>query len=261
MPPKRTKKAAEPALREDVADELDPSQPVLNVEHCRSCRVFRRRAEELHAALRERGLRQMQLRLNAAGAPRRGAFELSLNVGEGTQEQVPLWSGLKRGPPRALKFPTVEEVYDRIQEILGLEQQNKDLPKKIEFGTGESQKNSESKDLHMEEAIAVNLEGSNKVPSKALSKKTTPAKSEVTDIASGNLTQEQKSEEEHPKIDLKEQKEEKPSKRLPKTRKKLTKSANTKDDNHEEQPQTSQKRKRPTRSSTDETSSSSKRRK
>uniref|UniRef100_A0ABM5H4L9 Selenoprotein BthD n=1 Tax=Drosophila rhopaloa TaxID=1041015 RepID=A0ABM5H4L9_DRORH len=260
MPPKRTKKAAEPALREDVADELDPSQPVLNVEHCRSCRVFRRRAEELHAALRERGLRQMQLRLNAAGAPRRGAFELSLNVGEGTQEQVPLWSGLKRGPPRALKFPTVEEVYDRIQEILGLEQQNKDLPKKIEFGTGESQKNSESKDLHMEEAIAVNLEGSN-VPSKALSKKTTPAKSEVTDIASGNLTQEQKSEEEHPKIDLKEQKEEKPSKRLPKTRKKLTKSANTKDDNHEEQPQTSQKRKRPTRSSTDETSSSSKRRK
>uniref|UniRef100_A0ABM5H4M2 Selenoprotein BthD n=1 Tax=Drosophila rhopaloa TaxID=1041015 RepID=A0ABM5H4M2_DRORH len=256
MPPKRTKKAAEPALREDVADELDPSQPVLNVEHCRSCRVFRRRAEELHAALRERGLRQMQLRLNAAGAPRRGAFELSLNVGEGTQEQVPLWSGLKRGPPRALKFPTVEEVYDRIQEILGLEQQNKDLPKKIEFGTGESQKNSESKDLHMEEAIAVNLEGSN-----ALSKKTTPAKSEVTDIASGNLTQEQKSEEEHPKIDLKEQKEEKPSKRLPKTRKKLTKSANTKDDNHEEQPQTSQKRKRPTRSSTDETSSSSKRRK
>ncbi|KAH8240460.1 hypothetical protein KR038_008584, partial [Drosophila bunnanda] len=83
---------------------------------------FRRRAEELHAALQERGLRQLQLRLNATGAPRRGAFELSLVVARNEKEEekpVPLWSGLKRGPPRALKFPNVDEVYEQIVGILG----------------------------------------------------------------------------------------------------------------------------------------------
>ncbi|KAI8034752.1 hypothetical protein M5D96_012416 [Drosophila gunungcola] len=164
----------------------------------------------------------MQLRLNAAGAPRRGAFELSLNAGRETQEQVPLWSGLKRGPPRALKFPTVDDVYDRINAILGVEQQNTDLSKEQDTDDGESQMNQKSKDPSLQEAI---------------------------------------------QIDLKEDKEENPSKELPKTKRqpktqrKPAKTAKTQEDNSEEQPHTSQKRKRPTRSSTDESSSSSKRRK
>lgn len=110
-----------PAAQEDPGEELDPSQPVLFVEHCRSWRVFRRRAEELHAALKERGLQQLQLRLNASGAPRRGSFELSLakaKANEKEEELVLLWSGLKRGPPRALKFPNAEEVFEEIVRIL-----------------------------------------------------------------------------------------------------------------------------------------------
>lgn len=79
--------------------------------------MFRRRAEELHAALQGLGLPQLQLRLNPFGAPRRGAFELNLSAG-GSEDQVQLWSGLKRGPPRALKFPNAEEMHSRIEEIL-----------------------------------------------------------------------------------------------------------------------------------------------
>ncbi|EDW65262.2 uncharacterized protein Dvir_GJ19168 [Drosophila virilis] len=94
MPPKRAKKAA-------------PKR-------------FRRRAEELHSALLSKIQAagqpfQLQLQLNAQGAPRRGAFELSFAPHPTTNanEQRPIWSGLKR-TPRAQKFPNVDEMYQQI---------------------------------------------------------------------------------------------------------------------------------------------------
>ncbi|KAH8272785.1 hypothetical protein KR026_011402, partial [Drosophila bipectinata] len=71
----------------------------------------------------------LQLRLNPSGAPRRGAFELNLSAG-GSEDQALLWSGLKRGPPRALKFPNAEEMLSRIKEILeGKNNQKEDKSK------------------------------------------------------------------------------------------------------------------------------------
>lgn len=38
-------------------------------------------------------------------APRRGSFEVTLIMGDGETKEVLLWSGIKKGPPRKLKFP------------------------------------------------------------------------------------------------------------------------------------------------------------
>ncbi|EDW05228.1 GH12971 [Drosophila grimshawi] len=101
MPPKRVKKAAPRPLpaNDEESKALDPTNPVLYIEHCQQF--------------------QLQLQLNAHGAPRRGAFELSFapNPTAVASEQRPLWSGLKR-TPRAQKFPDVDDIYQQIVEIL-----------------------------------------------------------------------------------------------------------------------------------------------
>ncbi|XP_078336008.1 selenoprotein H-like [Crassostrea virginica] len=40
-------------------------------------------------------------------APRRGSFEVTLihATGDGDTKEVTLWTGIKKGPPRKLKFP------------------------------------------------------------------------------------------------------------------------------------------------------------
>ncbi|EDV91625.1 GH19705 [Drosophila grimshawi] len=97
MPPKRARKAAPrplPANGEE-SKTLDPTNPNAGQQF------------------------QLQLQLNAQGAPRRGAFELSFgpNPTAVASEQRPLWSGLKR-TPRAQKFPDVDDIYQQIVEIL-----------------------------------------------------------------------------------------------------------------------------------------------
>jgi len=49
--------------------------------------------------------------LNPMGKPRRGAFEITITLEDG--EEVLLWSGLKRGPPRKEKFPDVQALLDQ----------------------------------------------------------------------------------------------------------------------------------------------------
>ncbi|XP_068158962.1 selenoprotein BthD [Drosophila tropicalis] len=134
MPPKRAKKPAprsgsKPSNANSIPpastnEGLDPGKPVLYIEHCRSCHVFGRRATELHATLQERGLKQLQLQLNALDRPpRRGAFELHLALrptAEATEQQA-LWSGLKR-TPRAQKWPDMDVLYEQIVQALNKDQ-------------------------------------------------------------------------------------------------------------------------------------------
>lgn len=47
--------------------------------------------------------------------PRRGAFEISV-VLEDKKELV--WTGLKKGPPRKMKFPEPEAVAEEIKKLL-----------------------------------------------------------------------------------------------------------------------------------------------
>uniref|UniRef100_A0A3Q3F136 Selenoprotein H n=1 Tax=Labrus bergylta TaxID=56723 RepID=A0A3Q3F136_9LABR len=47
--------------------------------------------------------------------PRRNSFEISLLDGD---KETSLWTGIKKGPPRKLKFPQPDVVVDALQEAL-----------------------------------------------------------------------------------------------------------------------------------------------
>lgn len=49
--------------------------------------------------------------------PRRNSFEVSLVKEDGST--VELWSGIKKGPPRKLKFPEPQKVADMLKSSLG----------------------------------------------------------------------------------------------------------------------------------------------
>lgn len=48
--------------------------------------------------------------------PRRGSFEIIV-VRDG-EEDVTVWSGLEKGPPRKLKFPEAEQIVAEIDKLL-----------------------------------------------------------------------------------------------------------------------------------------------
>lgn len=48
--------------------------------------------------------------------PRKGSFELAVIDENGGERN--LWSGLNKGPPRALKFPAHDVIIEQIKQIL-----------------------------------------------------------------------------------------------------------------------------------------------
>ncbi|PVZ97060.1 hypothetical protein BB558_007003 [Smittium angustum] len=48
--------------------------------------------------------------------PRRNTFDIKI-VGEGKESLI--WSGIEKGPPRKLKFPTIEDIKDEIESFVG----------------------------------------------------------------------------------------------------------------------------------------------
>jgi len=74
--------------------------------------VFKRNADAIGEALRLR-FGEVEVSLNSDGKPKRGSFEVVLSKGE---EEVVLWSGLTKGPPRRLKFPATEEIVKLTEE-------------------------------------------------------------------------------------------------------------------------------------------------
>lgn len=74
--------------------------------------MFKRNANAIGEALRLR-FGEVEVSLNPDGKPKRGSFEVVLGKGE---EEVVLWSGLTKGPPRRLKFPATEEIVKLTEE-------------------------------------------------------------------------------------------------------------------------------------------------
>uniref|UniRef100_A0A8C9UXK9 Selenoprotein H n=1 Tax=Scleropages formosus TaxID=113540 RepID=A0A8C9UXK9_SCLFO len=72
-----------------------------------------RHAEGLREAL-EASNPELKVQINPE-KPRRNSFEVTL-FGEG--KEVCLWSGIKKGPPRKLKFPDPAVVVSSLQEVL-----------------------------------------------------------------------------------------------------------------------------------------------
>ncbi|XP_021365935.1 selenoprotein H-like [Mizuhopecten yessoensis] len=80
-----------------------------------SQRVFKRRALALAEDLRESFGADLQVDLNL-DKPRRGTFECTLFKED--DSEVLVWTGIKKGPPRKLKFPESEEVVKAIKKAL-----------------------------------------------------------------------------------------------------------------------------------------------
>uniref|UniRef100_A0A8C5PKX3 Selenoprotein H n=1 Tax=Leptobrachium leishanense TaxID=445787 RepID=A0A8C5PKX3_9ANUR len=67
-------------------------------------RVYGRAAAALQEALRDH-FPELRMEANTV-KPRRGSFEVTLERQDG--KRIEVWTGLKKGPPRKLKFPESE---------------------------------------------------------------------------------------------------------------------------------------------------------
>uniref|UniRef100_A0A3Q3QUH6 Selenoprotein H n=1 Tax=Monopterus albus TaxID=43700 RepID=A0A3Q3QUH6_MONAL len=76
--------------------------------------VYGRNAEEVKSALLA-AIPGLTVVVNPE-KPRRNSFEITLLDGE-----TPLWTGIKKGPPRKLKFPQPDVVVAALQEALKAE--------------------------------------------------------------------------------------------------------------------------------------------
>ena len=82
----------------------------VSVIHCKSWNVFKRRALEYITLLASSSLAKdkMVSELNpAAEVIKRGSFEITIT--DDTNKDLQVWSGLKLGPPRRLKFPDPDD--------------------------------------------------------------------------------------------------------------------------------------------------------
>uniref|UniRef100_A0A8C0CNY5 Selenoprotein H n=1 Tax=Balaenoptera musculus TaxID=9771 RepID=A0A8C0CNY5_BALMU len=83
------------------------------IEHCMS-RVYGRNAAALSQALRLEAP-ELPVKVNPT-KPRRGSFEVTLLRPDGSSAE--LWTGIKKGPPRKLKFPEPQEVVNELKKYL-----------------------------------------------------------------------------------------------------------------------------------------------
>lgn len=76
--------------------------------------MYGRQAAALSQALRQEAP-GLALQVNPA-KPRRGSFEVTLLRADGGRAE--LWSGIRRGPPRKLKFPEPRDVVAALRKHL-----------------------------------------------------------------------------------------------------------------------------------------------
>lgn len=105
----------------DTGDENQNQKKEINyekmsvvIEHCKSWQVYKRNANKLLAELRQE-FPGIQSETNPT-KPRSKSFECTLKKEDG--EEVLIWSGLKKGPPRMLKFPEADVIISAIKEAL-----------------------------------------------------------------------------------------------------------------------------------------------
>uniref|UniRef100_A0A8C6S1P8 Selenoprotein H n=1 Tax=Nannospalax galili TaxID=1026970 RepID=A0A8C6S1P8_NANGA len=106
MAPRGRKRQAEatPGARVDKREK--PAEgPAVVIEHCTS-RVYGRNAAALSQALQLEAP-ELLVKMNPS-KPRRGSFEVTLLRPDGSSAE--LWTGIKKGPPRKLKFPEPQEL-------------------------------------------------------------------------------------------------------------------------------------------------------
>ncbi|KAH8334608.1 hypothetical protein KR059_012211, partial [Drosophila kikkawai] len=116
---------------------LDPTQPVLYIEHCRHRQIYRKRALHLHSSLAD-ALRaihpkvNLQLRINDCGPPQVGSFEVAVSPTptEDTKARQRVWTGLKRMPSSS-KIPHVDDILSPVCFALKLRDPHKESHRKV----------------------------------------------------------------------------------------------------------------------------------
>jgi len=91
----------------------------VSIVHCKSWQVYKKRASEYITLLASSNLAasDMESEMNPAGAViKRGSFEITIVDEDGKSDLV--WSGLKLGPPRRLKFPDFVEFIEDVRKKL-----------------------------------------------------------------------------------------------------------------------------------------------
>ena len=81
--------------------------------------MFKKRATEYVTLLASSpfAVEDMEFKLNPEGESiKKGAFEITIVDEDG--KAVTVWSGLKLGPPRKLKFPENDELITRVKKAL-----------------------------------------------------------------------------------------------------------------------------------------------
>lgn len=76
--------------------------------------MYGRHAAALSQAL-HREAPELPVKVNPV-KPRRGSFEVTLQRPDGSSAE--LWTGIKKGPPRKLKFPEPLEVVEQLKKYL-----------------------------------------------------------------------------------------------------------------------------------------------
>uniref|UniRef100_A0A8C6GBC2 Selenoprotein H n=1 Tax=Mus spicilegus TaxID=10103 RepID=A0A8C6GBC2_MUSSI len=101
---RKRKAGAAPMETADKREKLAEGATVV-IEHCTS-RVYGRHAAALSQALQLEAP-ELPVQVNPS-KPRRGSFEVTLLRSDNSR--VELWTGIKKGPPRKLKFPEPQEL-------------------------------------------------------------------------------------------------------------------------------------------------------
>jgi selenoprotein H len=70
--------------------------------------VFKRKANDLSSALQAE-LPNLKINISPLKSPK-GSFECFLIMDQTKDDKIVLWSGIKRGPPRKLKFPESADI-------------------------------------------------------------------------------------------------------------------------------------------------------
>lgn len=99
--------ASEEVATEEVAAEENHGKPTkVSVEHCKSWQVYKRNAAQITEGIRAE-FTDIEVELNP-NKPRGKSFEITVTYDDG--EDVLVWTGIKKGPPRKLKFPELSDV-------------------------------------------------------------------------------------------------------------------------------------------------------
>lgn len=97
-----------------------PVHAYILFEVCKSCHTYKRNANQIYNDIcAEFPDKRFELVINDHGVSRRGSFEVTVSKEkDGSEDAALIWSGIKKGPPRKLKFPESSALFDGVKSAL-----------------------------------------------------------------------------------------------------------------------------------------------